>query len=130
MCVFLLHGVDVMGFTHFANVEDVKAQLILMFQDKHRNTVMDNNILDKHGWAVAFDGHSADKTYHFSSFSTAIAWMASLVNQIDALNHHPEWQNVYNRVEVRLTTHDAGTLTELDIQLADVLDQSFDLMQG
>ena len=52
------------------------------------------------------------------------------VDQIDALNHHPEWQNVYNRVEVRLTTHDAGTLTELDIQLANVLDQSFDLMQG
>ena len=91
---------------------------------------MDTKILNKHGWAVASDGHSANKTYRFPSFSAAMAWMASLVDQIDALNHHPEWQNVYNFVEVRLTTHDAGTLTELDIQLARVLDQSFDLMQG
>ena len=91
---------------------------------------MDNKILEEGGWTVASDGHSADKTYRFPSFSAAIGWMASLVDQIDALNHHPEWQNVYNRVEVRLTTHDAGTLTELDIQLARVLDQSFDLMQG
>ena len=91
---------------------------------------MDNEILEEGGWTVAPDGRSADKIYRFPSFSAAIAWMASLVDQIDALNHHPEWQNVYNRVEVRLTTHDAGTLTELDIQLAKVLDQSFDFMQG
>ena len=91
---------------------------------------MDNKILEKGGWTVASDGHSATKTYRFPSFSAAIGWMATLVDQIDALNHHPEWRNVYNRVEVRLTTHDAGTLTELDIQLANVLDQSFDLMQG
>ena len=90
---------------------------------------MDNKILEEGGWTIASDGHSANKTYRFPSFSAAIAWMASLVDQIDALNHHPEWRNVYNRVEVRLTTHDAGTLTELDIQLANVLDQSFDLMQ-
>ncbi|NDI11884.1 MAG: hypothetical protein EBZ20_00475, partial [Rhodobacteraceae bacterium] len=41
-----------------------------------------------------------------------------------------EWRNVYNRVEVRLATHDTGTLTDLDVQLARILDQSFDLMQG
>ena len=90
---------------------------------------MDYKILEQGGWTVASNGYSADKTYRFPSFSAAIAWMASLVVQIDALNHHPEWRNVYNRVEVCLTTHDAGTLTELDIQLAHVLDQSFDLMQ-
>jgi len=91
---------------------------------------MDTKILERSGWTSAPDGHSANKTYRFPSFAAAIAWMASLVDQIDALNHHPEWRNVYSRVEVRLTTHDAGTLTALDIQLAHVLDQSFDLMQG
>ena len=119
-----------MGFTHFANVEDMSARLILHRVVTCRDSRLDNKILEEGGWTVASDGHSANKTYRFPSFSAAIAWMASLVDQIDALNHHPEWRNVYNRVEVRLTTHDAGTLTELDIQLARVLDQSFDLMQG
>jgi 4a-hydroxytetrahydrobiopterin dehydratase len=121
---------DVMGFTHFANVEDVRARLIFHHIVVYRVSRMDYKILEEGGWTVATDGHSANKTYHFPSFSAAIAWMASLVDQIDALNHHPEWQNVYNRVEVRLATHDAETLTELDIQLAGVLDQSFELMQG
>ena len=119
-----------MGFTHFANVEDMRARLIFYRIDACRDSRMDNKILEKGGWTVASDGHSADKTYRFASFSAAVGWMASLVDQIDALNHHPEWQNVYNRVEVRLTTHDQGTLTDLDVQLARVLDQSFDLMQG
>ena len=115
---------------HFANVEDVRARLILHRIGAYMDSLMDNKILEEGGWTVASDGHSAGKTYRFPSFSAAIAWMESLVDQIDALNHHPEWQNVYNRVEVRLTTHDAGTLTELDTQLARVLDQSFDPMQG
>ena len=119
-----------MGFTHFANVEDKCARLILYRIDAFGDSLMDNKILEEGGWTVASDGHSADKTYRFPSFSAAVGWMASLVDQIDALNHHPEWQNVYNRVEVRLTTHDAGTLTDLDTQLARVLDQSFDLMPG
>ena len=119
-----------MGFTHFANVEDMRARLIFYCIDAYTDSLMDNKILEEGGWTVASDGHSANKIYRFPSFSAAIAWMASLVDQIDALNHHPEWQNVYNRVEVRLTTHDAGTLTELDTQLARVLDQNFDLMQG
>ena len=119
-----------MGFTDFANVEDMCARLILYRIDACGDSLMDNKILEEGGWTVASDGHSADKTYRFPSFSAAIGWMASLVDQIDALNHHPEWQNVYNRVEVRLTTHDAGTLTDLDTQLARVLDQSFDLMPG
>ena len=91
---------------------------------------MDTEELENRGWTVAPNGKSADKTFRFPNFPAALGWMASLVDQIDELDHHPEWQNVYNRVEVRLTTHDMGTLTELDLQLANVLDQSFDLMKG
>jgi 4a-hydroxytetrahydrobiopterin dehydratase len=88
---------------------------------------MDTHILIKQGWTIASDQTSAHQTFRFTNFASAVGWMASLVEQIDTLNHHPEWHNVYNRVDVRLTTHDAGTLTDLDERLANLLDQSFEL---
>jgi 4a-hydroxytetrahydrobiopterin dehydratase len=63
------------------------------------------------------------KTFVFTDFSEAIAWMVKAGYVIEKLNHHPEWTNIYNRVEVKLTTHDAGnTVTDLDRKLADLLD--------
>ncbi|AMS25874.1 pterin-4-alpha-carbinolamine dehydratase [Bacteroidetes bacterium UKL13-3] len=63
------------------------------------------------------------KTFVFTDFSEAIAWMVKAGYVIEKLNHHPEWTNIYNRVEVKLNTHDAGnTVTDLDRKLADLLD--------
>ncbi|KAB2914200.1 MAG: pterin-4-alpha-carbinolamine dehydratase [Bacteroidetes bacterium] len=63
------------------------------------------------------------KTYVFPSFANAMAWMIKASFAIEKLNHHPEWTNVYNKVHVVLTTHDAGnTITEKDRKLAIVLD--------
>lgn len=63
------------------------------------------------------------KTYEFPSFANAMAWMIKASFAIEKLNHHPEWTNVYNKVHVVLTTHDAGnTITEKDRELAIVLD--------
>ena len=63
------------------------------------------------------------KTYIFKDFATAIAWMVAASFEIEKLNHHPEWKNVYNKVEVVLTTHDASnTVTEKDRVLAKKLD--------
>ena len=70
------------------------------------------------GWTLAEDGKAIDKTFRFADFRDALAWMVRAGFEAEALDHHPEWRNVYNRVEVRLTTHDAGGLTELDIDLA------------
>jgi 4a-hydroxytetrahydrobiopterin dehydratase len=63
------------------------------------------------------------KTYVFEDFTHAISWMVKASFMIEKINHHPEWCNVYNRVEVKLCTHDAGNkITEKDNQLAEMLD--------
>ncbi len=73
------------------------------------------------GWSG--DSNGLTRTYQFRDFATAIAFMHDAAPAIDALNHHPEWCNVYNRVSVTLRTHDAGDrVTELDVKLARVLD--------
>ncbi len=63
------------------------------------------------------------KTFKFRDFVSAIQWMHTASEAIERLGHHPEWTNVYNKVTVRLTTHDAGnTVTDKDRELAKLLD--------
>jgi 4a-hydroxytetrahydrobiopterin dehydratase len=70
------------------------------------------------GWG-AVDGRDAiAKTFQFKTFNQAFGFMTRVALRAERLNHHPEWLNVYNRVEVTLSTHDAGGLTELDTKLA------------
>ncbi|MGF1599367.1 MAG: 4a-hydroxytetrahydrobiopterin dehydratase [Acidimicrobiales bacterium] len=68
------------------------------------------------GWAV--DDGALARTFEFSDFVQAFGFMASAAIVAEKMNHHPEWSNVYNRVTVRLTTHDAGGISELDFELA------------
>ncbi|MEM0923709.1 MAG: 4a-hydroxytetrahydrobiopterin dehydratase [Pseudomonadota bacterium] len=75
------------------------------------------------GWVASADGKAIDKTFRFSDFRDAMAWMARVGFEAEAGDHHPEWRNVYNRVEVRLTTHDTGGLTEKDITLAKAMER-------
>ena len=70
------------------------------------------------GWILSSDGKSITKSWKFRSFRDALAWMVRAGFEAESMNHHPDWTNVYNRVEVRLTTHDKGGLTEKDIELA------------
>ncbi len=75
------------------------------------------------GWSLADDGASISKTFRFKNFRDALAWMVRAGFEAEAMDHHPEWTNVYNRVEVRLTTHDTGGLTPKDIELAGRLEK-------
>jgi 4a-hydroxytetrahydrobiopterin dehydratase len=59
----------------------------------------------------------------FKDFAQAMAFMNAVAEVAERMNHHPEWTNVYNRVRVRLTTHDAGGLTALDFALAQAMDE-------
>lgn len=76
------------------------------------------------GWA--YDGEALTKTFTFDDFAAAIDFMAAARPRIDQLNHHPEWTNVYNRVDARLNSHDVGGVTERDLQLARLLDEIAD----
>lgn len=73
------------------------------------------------GWTMAND--KLHRQYKFPDFAHAFGFMATAAVLIDKMNHHPEWSNVYNRVIVDLTTHDAGGITEKDIELAGVLEK-------
>lgn len=69
------------------------------------------------------DGDAIIKTFTFKSFIRAFGWMSQIAMWAEKLKHHPEWFNVYNRVEVRLTTHDVGGLSELDFSLASKMEK-------
>lgn len=80
-------------------------------------------ILIENGWSLVDNRDAIAKTYQFSNFIAAFGWMTRAALQAEKLDHHPEWFNVYNRVEVVLSTHDAGGLTGLDIKLARAMDR-------
>ena len=72
------------------------------------------------GWALA-DG-KLRRSFRFADFSAAWAFMSRVALLAEKQDHHPEWSNVYNRVEIGLTTHDAGGLTARDVRLAEAID--------
>jgi 4a-hydroxytetrahydrobiopterin dehydratase len=72
------------------------------------------------GWSV--QSGKLHREYKFPDFKHAIDFMAAAVPGIEKMNHHPEWANVYNRVTVNLTTHDAGGITRRDFDLAALLE--------
>ncbi len=71
------------------------------------------------GWSLADDGGSVSAELRFASFADAWGFMSEIAIEADKLDHHPEWSNVYNRVVIKLTTHDADGLSARDQALAD-----------
>lgn len=74
------------------------------------------------GWQEVEGRDAIRKTFKFADFTQAFAFMGRVAPIADRLDHHPEWFNVYNRVEITLTTHDVGGLSALDIELAKQID--------
>ncbi len=76
-------------------------------------------------WSAVEGGRDAiQRTYRFSDFTAAFGWMTRCALLAEKLDHHPEWFNVYNRVDVTLATHDADGVTELDVQLGMFMEMS------
>ena len=74
------------------------------------------------GWTAAEGRDAICKTFRFADFNQAFGWMTRMALAAEKLDHHPEWFNVYNRIDVTLATHDAGGVTELDVTMAGLMD--------
>ncbi|MGJ7041747.1 4a-hydroxytetrahydrobiopterin dehydratase [Shinella sp. BE166] len=95
-----------------------------MKQEKLSEEAISEALAGLDGWTRSDDGIAIEKKYKFKTFREAFGFMTEGALAAEKFNHHPEWFNVYNRVEVRLTNHDAGGLTELDIKLATAMDKA------
>ena len=80
---------------------------------------IDEHLKNLPGWSVV--NEKLHKEFQFESFNQAFGFMTRAAMEIEKMNHHPEWFNVYNRITVELTTHDAGGITKNDVNLARIL---------
>jgi 4a-hydroxytetrahydrobiopterin dehydratase len=76
------------------------------------------------GWSEAEGRDAIVRTFRFADFNEAFGFMSRTALKAERMNHHPEWFNVYNRVDVTLTTHDCGGLSDLDVKLAKFMDKA------
>lgn len=81
------------------------------------------------GWTVDDDGRAITRSFRFANFAEAFGFMAQMAAVSERLDHHPEWFNVYNRVDITLTTHDADGLSERDITWAKAADGAYAAFQ-
>lgn len=75
------------------------------------------------GWAVSADGKALERSFTFADFAEAFAFLTRVAVHAEAVNHHPEFTSIWNRVDFRLTSHDAGTVTDRDTALAAAIDR-------
>jgi len=75
------------------------------------------------GWSNVADRDAITRTFEFKDFNQAFGFMTRAALIAEKMDHHPEWFNVYKKVEVTLSTHDAGGVTELDVKLAEAMDK-------
>ena len=75
------------------------------------------------GWTLDADGKALERSYKFKDFAEAFAFLTRVAAHAEAVDHHPEFTSVWNRVDFRLTSHDAGGVTERDVALAEAIDR-------
>ena len=77
------------------------------------------------GWKLVKGRNAITKKYKFKNFQSAFSWMTQIALYAEKIDHHPEWFNVYNSVEIILSTHDAGGVTDLDCDMAKKMNSLF-----
>ncbi|MEJ2585161.1 MAG: 4a-hydroxytetrahydrobiopterin dehydratase [Robiginitalea sp.] len=84
--------------------------------EKLSTSEIEKRLQQLEGWE--FNENALETTFEFQNFREAFTLMTRIAFECEALNHHPEWTNVYNQLHIRLSTHDAGGVTEKDFKLA------------
>lgn len=92
--------------------------------EKLEGAARDTALASLDGWTLVEGRDAITRTFQFGDFNAAFGFMSRAALKAEAMNHHPEWFNVWNRVEVTLSTHDAGGLTALDMELAAFMDNA------
>ena len=85
---------------------------------KLSKTEVTNKLKKLSGWKLIKGQNAITKTFKFKNFTEAFGWMTSMALYAEKKDHHPEWFNVYSTVEVTLSTHDSGGVTNLDLDMA------------
>ena len=94
-----------------------------MSQDKYKKLSeheLEEQVKVMKGWELK--NGKLEKSFRFSNFVEAFGFMTKIALEAEKINHHPEWLNVYDSVSIKLTTHDAGGITDFDIKLANIID--------
>ena len=86
---------------------------------------IENKFRDLEGWILNKNTQVISKSYKFNDFKEAFMWMKNISEEAERLDHHPEWKNVYNTVDIILTTHDVSGLSNKDFLLANFMDKEF-----
>lgn len=90
--------------------------------------IIDARLAELNGWEL--QQGTITRQFSFPDFVEAFRFMTGVALVAERMQHHPEWSNVYNKVTINLTTHDAGGLTELDFDLASAIDNLFENKRG
>ncbi|XP_059947931.1 pterin-4-alpha-carbinolamine dehydratase 2 isoform X1 [Mesoplodon densirostris] len=112
----------------FAALRGRSQSLAAMSADAHWLTAEERNqvILDLKaaGWSELSERDAIYKEFSFKNFNQAFGFMSRVALQAEKMNHHPEWFNVYNKVQITLTSHDCGGLTKRDVKLAKFIEKA------
>ena len=76
-------------------------------------------------WNFIDNDKKVNKLFNFKSFSEAFSWMTEVAFEAEKIDHHPDWTNIYNKVDVTLTTHDQNGITSKDLSLAEIMEKTF-----
>lgn len=87
---------------------------------KYTESEIKSNLEKLEGWEYL--DNAIETTFEFTDFKDTFSVMSRIAFEAEALSHHPDWTNVYNKLTIRLSTHDAGGITEKDFELAQVIE--------